>query len=365
MRFPFLDLQTQYQELKTELDAAVLKVMESARFIMGPEVDAFEQEMAAFCGTAHAVGVDSGTRALELIYRALDLQPGDEVVTTPFTFAATVSSIVEGGGKPVFADILPGTFNIDPAAVQRAISKRTRAITPVHLFGLPVDMENLAQIAGDIPLIEDACQAVGATRGGRKACSAGRAAALSFFPSKNLGGAGDGGMVLTNDEQLARLVRIYRNHGSEKRYHHSHVGCTGRLDALQAAVLRVKLPHLKRWNKERQARADRYREALKDVVAVQEVPPGATHVYHQFTLRTEQRDELLAFLQKQEIPAVIYYPNPLHLQEAYAFLGYKQGDFPVAEKTAQQVLSLPMGPCLKPENQETVINAVREFFGVG
>jgi len=360
--FPFVHLAAQYLEVKDEIDERVRAVFASGRYIMGAEVEALEREIAYCTGVSEGVGVDSGTRALELIYRALEIRPGDEVITTPFTFFATVSSILSVGAVPVFADIDPETLNIDPASVAKKITSRTRAVTVVHLFGLMADMPRIAEAAGEIPVIEDACQAIGASIDGRKAGAWGRAAALSFFPTKNLGGAGDGGMVLTNDAEIAERIRILRNHGASASAPSQHevVGATARLDALQAAVLRVKLPRLDAWNARRTANAAAYTEALAGIYETQKAPAGFTSVWHQYTLRSAERDQILARLASSNLPHAIYYPFPAYLQGACRHLALREGLCPEAERAASEVFSLPVCPWLSPENRALVIEALRE-----
>lgn len=359
MGFPFINLAAQHLEVREWLEPKVRTVFETGRFIMGDEVSSFEREMAACTRTLEAVGVDSGTRALELIWRALGIGPGDEVITTPFTFFATVSSILQVGARPVFADIDPDTLNIDPASLATRITPRTRAIAVVHIFGLMADMPRILDLAGTIPVIEDACQAVGASINGRPAGSWGRAAAFSFFPTKNLGGAGDGGMVVTSDPELADRVRVLRNHGSRVTYRHETVGCTGRLDALQAAVLRVKLPFLEAWNARRAANALAYDEAFGRIgFGLQRAPAGFVNVRHQYALRTSDREGLIAHLQAEDVPHAIYYPVPAHLQQPAQASGAREGDCPVAEEISRTIFSLPVCPHLEERNRERVIEAV-------
>ncbi|MDR2734001.1 MAG: DegT/DnrJ/EryC1/StrS family aminotransferase [Spirochaetota bacterium] len=358
MGFPFIDLAAQYRDIKQEIDAGQGAVFASGCFIMGEEVEALEAEIAAYSGVREGVGVDSGTRALELIYRALGIGSGDEVITTPFTFFATVSAILSVGAVPVFADIDPATLNISAESIANTITPRTRAICAVHLFGLMADMPQILDAAQGIPVIEDACQAIGASIMGKRAGAWGRAAALSFFPTKNLGGAGDGGMVLTNDRDLADHVRILRNHGARIPGRHEMLGATARLDALQAAVLRVKLPHLEEWNTRRAANAARYTRVFAGNFALQESPAGFISTRHQYTLRAKQRETLLARLKSADIPCAIYYPIAAHLQEACRHLGIQEGAYPEAERAAHEVFSLPVCPYLAPENQARVIDVI-------
>jgi dTDP-4-amino-4,6-dideoxygalactose transaminase len=365
MKMNQIDLKKQYLDIKDEIDSAVRAVLESTQFINGPDVEALEKEVAAFCGTGHAVAASSGTDALLIPLMALGIGPGDEVVTSPFTFIATAEVVALLGAKPVFADIDERTYNIDPAKLESAVTPRTKAVIPVHLYGQVCDMDGVMSVAKKHGLfvIEDACQAIGAEQKGRKACSMGGASALSFFPSKNLGCYGDGGMVLTNDPKLAVVMRQIANHGQHERYHHSRVGINGRLDTLQAAILRVKLRHLGGWLDARIRIAQRYDAALKDVVTVPYRDPSNRHVYNQYTVRTSRRDDLQKHLTASGIPTAIHYPMPLHLQECFRSLGGNAGDFPVGEKCSREVLSLPMFPEMTDAQQDDVISAIRSFFG--
>jgi len=364
MKVPLLDLKAQYATIRDEVKAAVDAVMESQYFILGPQVAAFEEEIAAYTGARFAIGCASGTDAILLSLMALGVGPGDEVITTPFTFFATGGCISRLGAKPVFVDIEPETYNIDPAQIAPAITARTKAILPVHLFGQCADMDPILEAAGDVPVIEDAAQALSAKYNGRKAGVLGTLACFSFFPSKNLGGFGDGGIVTTNDEALADSVRTLRVHGGKKKYYHDIIGLNSRLDALQAAVLRVKLPHLDSWSDGRAANAQRHNELLAGSNAVTPVArPYARHVYNQYTIRVPRRDELQAHLKAQEIGCAIYYPVPLHLQTCYAGLGYAEGDLPVAETAAREVISIPVYPELTAAMLEHVAATIRAFTG--
>ena len=358
---PLVDLKAQYAALRTDIDAAIARVIANTSFIMGPEVRAFEEAFAAWCRARYAVGVSSGTAALELTLRALGVGPGDEVVTTPFTFIATAEAISATGATPVFADIDPATYNLDPAAVEEAITPATRALLPVHLYGQPADMAALAAIAQrhGLWLIEDAAQAHGAEVAGKRVGSLGHAACFSFYPGKNLGAYGDGGAVTTNDEALAGRLRKLRDHGRVSKYVHDELGYGHRLDALQAAILGAKLPHLDAATAERQRLAARYNDLLagSDLV-LPFVPEDVTPVWHLYVVRTPRRDDLLASLKRQGIEAGIHYPLPLHLQPAYRGLGLGPGSFPVAEAAAQQVLSLPLFPEMTNEQQERVAAAL-------
>lgn len=362
---PILDLKRQYQALKGNLEAAMVRVAEGGRYILGPEVKALESEVAAYCDARFGVGVGNGTDALHLALRALRIGPGDEVITTPFTFIATTEAIGIVGATPVFVDIDPRTYNIDPALIEAAVTPRTRAILPVHLYGQPCDMDPIMEVARryNLKVVEDCAQAIGATYKGRKVGGIGHAGCLSFFPSKNLGCFGDGGMVVTNDEEVAGRVEMLRRHGGKVKYYHDELGLNSRLDELQAAVLRVKLPHLETWSEARRQVAARYREAWADVSKVR--LPGEIQevrsVYHQFTVQVPERDAAKERLAQQGVQTMVYYPVPLHLQGVHRDLGHAEGDFPHAEAAAKGVLSVPMFPELSTEEQRTVIEAVHRF----
>ena len=367
--FDFLDLRAQFATIHEEVMQAVNQVFESQHFILGPEVKQLEQEVAAKLGAKFAVGCASGTDALILALLAAGIGDGDEVITTPFSFIATAGTIAYVGAKPVFVDIDPVTFNINPALVEAAITPCTRAIMPVHLFGLPADLDPILAIAKarKLAVIEDAAQAIGSRYGGRYVGTFGGYGCFSFFPSKNLGGAGDGGMITTEDAQIAERLQMLRVHGSKKKYYHEMIGTNSRLHALQAAVLRVKLRHLDDWQKGRQNRADRYRRLFAEagLTSAISVPPQPSskyeHVYNQFTIRSPHRDELKAHLHSAGIPSEIYYPLCLHLQEAFAYLGYKAGSFPESEKASGEVLSLPVYPELPDAQQDRVVRAIADF----
>ena len=374
MNVPLLDLTRQYQSLAGELQDAMRTVVEEQRFILGPTVERFEREVAEYLSVRHAVGCASGTDALLLSLRALDVQPGDEVVTTPFTFFATAGAIHNAGARPVFADIRPDTYNLDPAAAEAAVGKRTRAVIPVHLFGQMAEMTAFRALAdgAGIGLIEDAAQAIGArqrTPDGEWITTGtlGDTAAFSFFPSKNLGAFGDGGLVTANRDDLAARLRLLRVHGGRQMYHHEEVGYNSRLDALQAAVLSVKLPHLPGWSEARRANARFYDEALAGVEGVRTpvVLPGNESIFNQYTIRVldGRRDDLVRFLGERGVGSSVYYPVPLHLQECFGYLGYGRGDFPVSEAAALEVLSLPIFPELRREQLEYVAESIREFCG--
>lgn len=362
----FLDLQQQFSSIRDEVLAAVARVLDSQHFIMGPEVSAFEQEVAPTTGCKFAISCASGSDALVLALMALNIQPGDEIITTPFTFVATAGSIARLHARPVFVDIDADTFNIDPAKIEQAVTPRTKAIIPVHLFGLAADMKPILQIAREhnLAVIEDAAQAIGARYDGEPVGSIGAIGCFSFFPSKNLGGAGDGGLVTTNDPALADRLKVLRLHGSRQKYQYDILGMNSRLDALQAAILRVKLPYLERWTSERRRNAERYRQLFDPSLPVKlpTTPLHSVHAYNQYTIRTPQRDSLKKYLQRNGIPTEIYYPYPLHLQPAFAALGYRQGQLPVAEQVSTEVLSLPIYSELGAEQQQQIASAITEFF---
>lgn len=367
--FPFLDLKAQYAQMRKEVMAAIERVMESQHFILGPEVSALEQELAAKLGAGFAIGCASGSDALLLALMALEVGPGDEVITPPFTFVATAGSIARLGATPKFVDIDEETFNLDPQRLSAAITPRTRAIMPVHLFGLSADMHWLLEIANQhgIPVIEDAAQAILAGYRGEMVGTMGKFGCFSFFPSKNLGGAGDGGFVTTNDSELAGKLKLLRAHGSRTKYDYDIIGMNSRLDALQAAILRVKLRHLGPWTEQRRSHAADYNRMFQEhqltpYVHIPSAPPECHHVYNQYTIRVDRRDQLKQHLANQGIPSEIYYPSPLHLQPAFAYLGHKLGDFPASERASSQVLSLPVYPELQEEQQALVVEAIAEFY---
>jgi dTDP-4-amino-4,6-dideoxygalactose transaminase len=367
MKVPLLDLKAQFAPIRDEVLATVMRVCDEQRFIMGPEVEGLEREIASLTGAKHAVGVSSGTDALLIALMALGIGPGDEVVTTTYSFFATAGSIVRVGARPVLVDIDPATFNIDCDAVRRAITARTRAIMPVHLYGQCVDMDALAAIAAEagVPVIEDAAQAIGATFRGRGAGAIGTMGCFSFFPSKNLGAFGDGGLVTTSDEALAATLRLLRNHGAEQQYYHRVVGGNFRLDALQAAVLRVKAPHLAGWTAARRRNAARYRALFAEAgldgrVRLPIEAPNRTHIYNQFVVRVPDRDRVKAALDAAGVGNAIYYPVPFHEQECFASLGYRRGDFPHAEAAARETLALPIYGELTAEQQAFVVSAVKD-----
>jgi dTDP-4-amino-4,6-dideoxygalactose transaminase len=362
---PQLDLAAQYAAIGGEIRTAVEGVLASQQFILGREGAAFEQEIAQLCGVAHGVGVASGTDALILALRASGVQSGDEVLIPPFTFVATGSAVSALGAKPVFADIRPDTYNIDPSDLARRVTRRTRAIIAVHLYGLPCDMDPILTFARahNLRVIEDNAQSIGAKYKGRRTGSVGDAACLSFYPTKNLGAYGDAGMVVTNSSEMAARLKSLRNHGQSGKYVSSEPGWNSRLDEIQAAILRVKLRHLPEWQRARQAHAAAYTKLLLGIpgVAPPLIPEGYEHVFHQYTVRVERRDALAQLLNERKIGSAVYYPIPLHLQPLYASLGHKAGDFPHAEHAAQEVLSLPMFPELRSEQIARVADAVSEL----
>jgi dTDP-4-amino-4,6-dideoxygalactose transaminase len=368
---PALDLKAQYRTIREEVEGVVREVIENQAFVLGPEVAGLEEEVARYSGAAHGVGCASGSDALLLPLMALGIGPGDEVITSPYTFFATGGSIWRTGARPVFVDIEPETYNIDPSKIEAAITPRTRAIIPIHLYGQAAEMEPINAIAAErgLTVLEDAAQAIGASYRGKRAGGLGRVAAFSFYPSKNLGGFGDAGMITTDDPALAGQMARLRVHGMEPKYHHHEVGFNSRLDALQAAVLRVKLRHLDDWTEARRRAAGRYRElfeehGLADRVAMPAEAPGRFHVYNQFVVRVDAaaRDPLRAALTGRRIGTEIYYPIPLHLQTCFASLGHAPGDFPEAEAAAAQTLALPMYPELSDDALQYVVSSVAQFY---
>lgn len=365
MQLPILDLRSQHRSIREELLKAIDGVLESGQFILGPNVAAFEDEFAQYLGIDHVVGLNSGTDALHLALRAIGIGPGDEVITSTFSFIATAEAISILGARPVFVDVDPKTYALNTKAVEAAITPRTRAIIPVHLYGATAPMQEIMRIADahQLAVVEDCAQAVGAESNGRKAGTFGTISAFSFFPSKNLGACGDGGAIVTARDDLAQRVRSLRAHGGRKKYWHEEVGINSRLDEMQAAILRVKLRHLEAWTEQRRAVAAAYDEGFCGLDGVQ-LPveeSGCRHVYHQYTIRAAHRDELQQRLCDAGIGTAVYYPHPLHLQPAYLSLGGTPGDHPNAEAAAASVLSLPISPDLDPSDQERVIGAVRDF----
>jgi len=367
-KVPLLDLQAQYAPLRDSVMAALARVCDSQRFIMGPEVDGLERELEAMLGMRHAVTVSSGTDALLLALMTLDIKSGDEVVTTPFSFFATAGCIVRVGARPVLVDIDPATFNIDAARIADAITPRTKAIMPVHLFGASADMDEISAIAdrAGVPVIEDAAQAIGATYKSRPVGGIGALGCFSFFPSKNLGAFGDAGLLTTNDDTLAERARLLRTHGMQPKYYHHLIGGNFRMDALQAAVLRVKAPHLDRWTEGRRRNAERYRVLFRDAgvssaIALPHDPVDRRHIYNQFVIRTPERDALKAHLDREGIGNEIYYPVPFHLQPCFVDLGYRRGAFPHAERAAEESLAIPIYGELTDAQQRTVVSTIAQF----
>ena len=375
---PILDLKAQYSAIRADIHAAIDRVLESQHFILGPEVEALEKELAAYCQCQHAIAVSSGTDALLVALMAIGIQPGDEVITAPYSFFATAGSIVRLGAVPVFVDIDPETCNIQSAHIEAAVTPRTRAILPIHLTGQVADMDPILETARrhNIYIIEDACQAIGADYKGQRAGSMGHLGCFSFFPSKNLGGYGDSGLVTTNDPALADRVNLLRNHGHRPKYHNKAIGGNFRMDALQAAVLRAKFPYLEGWTEARRRHAETYRTLFTQAglaiqpeelghrlgcVLPQESPYGR-HIYHLFIIRVEQRDALQAFLKERQISSEVYYPVPLHLQECFAGYGWKPGDYPESERAARQTLALPIYPEMTETQQQAVVEGIAAFF---
>ncbi|MFW5893640.1 MAG: DegT/DnrJ/EryC1/StrS family aminotransferase [Verrucomicrobiota bacterium] len=368
MNVPLLDLKAQHQTIRTEVEQAVADVFETQRFILGPQVEACEEAVAEYSECAHGVGVSSGTDALLLALMTEEVGAGDEVITTPYTFFATAGAIARLGAKPVFVDIDPVTYNIDPSLIEAAITSKTRAIMPVHLYGQCAEMDPILDTAcrRELPVIEDAAQAIGAEYKGKRAGSMGKYGCFSFFPSKNLGGAGDGGMVVTNIDETAERLRVLRVHGSHPKYFHSFIGGNFRLDALQAAVVHVKLAHLDDWTRGRQSNAARYDNLFADagLTDTVELPVvrQSRHIFNQYVLRVPQRDELMRHLRSHEIGCEVYYPVPLHLQKCFDFLGHKPGDFPESERAANETLAIPIFPELTQNQAEFVVETIRAFY---
>jgi dTDP-4-amino-4,6-dideoxygalactose transaminase len=367
---PLLDLKAQYATIREEIEKAVLSVLESQYFILGPKVEECEKLLAPYCGCAHAISVSSGSDALLICLMAEGIGAGDEVITSPYTFFATAGAIARVGAKPVFVDIDPRTYNIDPSKIAARITPKTKAIIPIHLFGQCADMNPLLQIARQhkLTVIEDAAQAIGAEYKGRRAGSMGEYGCFSFFPSKNLGAGGDGGLVTTTDPARAERLRVLRVHGSKPKYYHSLIGGNFRFDALQAAIVSVKFRHLDAWSAGRQANAARYRRLFEEagltrgVVQLPYEVPDGRHIYNQFVIRVPRRDELLAHLKACKIGSEIYYPVPLHVQECFSYLGYGEGDFPESEAAAKETLALPIYPELSEAQAAYVVEAIKGFF---
>lgn len=363
-KVPFLDLKAQYHSIQGEIDAAIAKILQTSQFVLGEEVAGFEREFAAYCGAAQGIGVNSGTSALHLALLAAGVGPGDEVITVPHTFVATVAAIRYTGARAVYVDVDPVTFTMDPARVEAAIGPRTKAILPVHLYGQPADMDPILEIARRraLRVIEDAAQAHGARYGGRPVGSFGDAACFSFYPGKNLGAYGEGGMVVTSDEGIAKTIRMLRDWGQDRKYHHVLAGYNYRLEGMQGAILRVKLRHLERWTEARRAHAERYRKLLAGApVSLPAERAGSRHVYHVYAVRTPDREGVMRALGEQGIQTGIHYPVPVHLQPAYEDGAYRRGSFPHSEKAADEVLSLPMYPEMTEDHLQTVGRAVRSL----
>jgi len=365
MEVPLLDLKAQYKTIKSEVLAGISEVLDSQVCIGGPKVQELEKRIAAVSECRFAVGVSSGTDALLNCLMSLNIGPGDEVITTPFTFFATVGCIARVGATPVFVDIDPKTYNIDPAQIETAVTRRTRAIMPVHLFGQMADMDPIMGIASryNLAVVEDAAQSITSTYKGRKAGSVGTAGCFSFFPSKNLGGIGDGGMVVTNDEALYKRLVLMRNHGMEPKYYHKFVGANFRLDPIQAAALLVKLPHLDEWSEARRRNAAYYTERFTGTaVQTPDVNPDCVTIYNQYCIRVPRRDEVVAHLKANKIGCEIYYPVPAHKQECFSYLGYGEGDFPQSEKAADEIMALPVYPELTDEMKDAVVDCILTFL---
>ena len=368
MNIPMLDLKEQYNEMKMDILSKLDEVMSSSQFILGSNVKQLEADIAMKSRTKYGIGVGNGSDAIHIALQAAGIREGDEVITTSFTFFATAGAIARANAIPVFVDIDPITYNIDPTKIEVAITNKTKAIIPVHLYGQMADMDPIIEIAKkhNLHVIEDAAQAIGSTYKGKQVGEMSSAATYSFFPTKNLGAYGDGGMIVSNNDELAELAKVIRVHGSKPKYHHHILGYNSRLDELQAAVLNIKLPHLHSWSEKRREHATYYSEQLNLKVSDYVVTPLETeenyHVFHQYTLRVERRDELQAYLQEQGVSTMIYYPIPLHLQPVFKELGYALGDLPITEKIAQEAISLPMFPELKKEQQDYVIEKIIEFY---
>ncbi len=367
MRIPILDLKAQYAAIKDEVMQAISEVCENQAFALGPAVAEFEENVAAYCNSKHAIGVSSGTDALLVSLMALDVKPGDEVITTPFSFFATAGCVVRVGARPVFVDVDPDFFNIDPAGIEEKITGKTRAIIPVHLFGQLAGMKAIMEIAQqkNLAVIEDAAQAIGASRDGIKAGNFGNCGCFSFYPTKNLGGFGDGGLVTTNTDVLADDIRTLRDHGQKPRYFYKVIGGNFRLDGIQGAVLNVKLKYLDDWNEKRGQNAALYDSLFAgSPVRTPAIDPGNVSIYHQYTITVPERDKLQKYLADNDIGSAVFYPKPLHLQDCFKELGCKEGDMPVAERLCKEVLSLPVYPELLPDEVEYVARTVLKFYGI-
>jgi dTDP-4-amino-4,6-dideoxygalactose transaminase len=364
-KIPYLDLSAQIRSVRKEIDAALARTLDNCTFCLGPDVAQFEKDFAQFCGAQHALGFNSGTSALHVALRLLNVEPGDEVITTPYTFIATSWAISYCGAKPVYVDIDDATFNLNPKLIEKAITPRTKAILPVHLYGHPFDVDPILEICRKhkLPLVEDAAQAVGAKYKGKTVGTFGEISCFSFYPGKNLGACGEGGALVTNNSGFAARAKSLREHGSTERYYHDEVGYNYRMEGFQGAVLGVKLKHLQKWTKERRRVAHRYYELLRDTpLQLSREANYAESAWHLYIVRHPQRDELKKFLDENGVGNAVHYPIPLHLQKAYAYLGHKPGDFPVAEKAAREVLSLPIYPELTDTQIQRVVEVIKEFF---
>jgi len=365
MLVPILDLKAQFATIRDEVMQAIAEVCETQQLCLGPAVEEFEKQIAAYCGSKHAIGVSSGSDALLVSLMALEIGPGDEVITTPFTFFATAGAIARLGAKCVFADVDEDSFNIDPALIQEKITEKTRAILPVHLFGQIARMKPILEMAAhhNLAVVEDACQSIGATQNGTKAGNFGQLGCFSFYPTKNLGAFGDAGLVVTNDDKLAERVRLLRTHGAKDKYFYERIGGNFRLDAIQAAVLSVKLKYLDRWSEQRRQNAALYDGLFAgSVVKTPKIDANNVSIFHQYTIRVPDRNKLRRFLAGNGVSSAVFYPRPLHLQQCFAYLGYKQGDFPVAERLSAEVLSLPVYPELTKEQIEYVARTILNFY---
>jgi dTDP-4-amino-4,6-dideoxygalactose transaminase len=368
MKIPMLDLSEQYQSLKSEVLTILDEVMSSSQFILGKHVKKLEADIAEYSNVEFAIGCGNGSDAIHIALQAAGISQGDEVITTPFTFFATGGAIVRAGATPVYVDIDPVTFNIDPSKIESAITEKTKAIIPVHLYGQMADMDKIAEVANkyNLAVIEDAAQAIGAKYKGKSVGELATAATYSFFPTKNLGAYGDGGMIVTNHQEIAEKCSVIRVHGSKPKYYHHVLGYNSRLDEMQAAILNVKFPHLEKWSELRRERAQTYTQLLNESLGDKVVTPkeveGNYHVFHQYTIRVENRGELQKHLSEQGVSTMIYYPLPLHIQPVFKELGYKEGDFPITEKAAKEALSLPMFPELTQEQQVYVVDKIKEFY---
>ena len=367
MSVPMLDLKAQYAGIKDKIIQAIADICQSQMFCLGPAVAEFEKKIAAYCSTKYAIGVSSGSDALLVALMAMEIKPGDEVITTPFTFFATAGAVARLGAKPVFVDVAHDSYNINPDNIEEKITQKTKAIIPVHLFGQVAQMKPILEIAKrhNLTVIEDAAQAIGATRNGTNCGSFGDLGCFSFYPTKNLGAFGDGGLVTTDNEKLAEKIKNLRDHGQNPRYFYKTIGGNFRLDAIQGAVLFVKLEHLDKWNEKRRQNAALYDKLLADSpVGIPKIEPNNVSIYHQYTITAPQRDKLQNFLTKNQIGSAVFYPKPLHLQECFANLGYKKGDFPIAEQLCGEVLSLPIYPELEPGQIEYVAETILKFYGI-